>query len=180
MISLAFILSKQNVMSLTDFQTSRATSMASFQTQYDTLKTRYRTSLDNAIKEQDRPQQCVHIKDALDTNKKMTELVQGFLAVSDPETCKLSQGQLRNLHADVQSYKDQFAEIQQGADNQRSLENAYASVQDEISVTKGASFWYLMLLIALTVVAVSAMVGSSIRSALNTQSVAPVFSGRFA
>ena len=101
-------------MSLTDFQTSRAVSMTSFQTQYDTLKTRYRKDLDDAIKEQDRPTQCVHIKDALQTNKKMTELVQGFLATSDPKTCTLSQAQLRNLHADVKSYKDQHDEIQQG------------------------------------------------------------------
>lgn len=166
-------------MSLTDFQTSRATSMASFQTQYDALKARYRTSLDNAIKEEDRPTQCVHIKDALQTNKKMTELVQGFLATADPETCKVTQSQLRNLHADVKDYKDQHDEIQQGQDKLRSLENAYASVQDEISVVKGTGFWYLVLLIAITVIAVAAMVGSSIRSALNTQSVTPVFPGRF-
>lgn len=166
-------------MSLTDFQTSREASMTSFTTQYDNLKTRYRKGLDDALKEEDRPTQCVHIKDALQTNKKMTELVQGFLATSDPQTCNVTKSQLRNLHADVQSYKDQHAEIQQGRDKVRSLENAYASVQDEINMAKGIGFWYLVGLIALAVIAVSAMVGSSIRSALNAQSVSPVFSGSF-
>jgi DNA-binding ferritin-like protein len=176
----AFILSKQNVMSLTDFKTSREASMASFNAQYDELKTQYRKELDDALKEEDRATQCVHIKDALQTNKKITELVQGFLATTDPQTSTVTQDQLRNLHADVQSYRDQHAEIQQGRDKLRSLENAYASVQDEINIAKGIGFWYLVGLIALTVIAVAAMAGSSIRSALNTQSVPSVFSGSFA
>ena len=167
-------------MSLTDFQTSREASMASFQTQYDDLKTQYRKGLDDALKEQDRATQCIHIKDALQTNKKMTELIRGFLSTADPQTCNVTQVHLQNLHADAQSYKDQHAEIQQGRDKLRSLENAYASVQDEINMAKGIGFWYLVGLIALTVIAVAAMAGSSIRSALNAQSVSPVFSGSFA
>ena len=166
-------------MSLTDFKTSRDASMASFQTQYDALKAEYRKSLDDSIREQDRPTQCVHIKNALQTNKKLTELVQGFLATTDPQTSNMTQEQLRNLHADIQTYKDQHNEIQQGRDKLRSLENAYASVQDEIKMAKGVGFWYLVGLIALTVIAVAAMAGSSIRSALNTQSVSPVFTGSF-
>ena len=166
-------------MSLSDFQTSREASMTSFHTQYDNLKTLYRKRLDDALKEQDRPTQCVHIKDALQTNKKMTELVQGFLATTDPQTCNVTQLQLQNLHYDLQTYKDQHAEIQQGRHKLQSLENAYASVQDEIKMAKGVGFWYLVGLIALTVIAVAAMAGSSIRSALNTQSVSPVFSGSF-
>ena len=154
--------------------------MGSFQTQYDALKSRYRASLDNAMKEQDRPTQCVHIKDALQTNKKLTELVQGFLAVSDPQTCALTPAKLQNLHADVQSYKDQHSEIQQGRDSLRSMENAYASLQDDINRTKGIGFWYLVLLVILAAVVVVLLVWSSIGSVFNTQSVATVLPGRFA
>ena len=166
-------------MNASEFQSARAERIKVFDRDYKALKEQYGTALKAAIAEQDRATQCVRIKEVLDVNKKLTQLVQGVLVGSGDGGCKLTPERIRALRADIEKYKAQHAEIQQGRDRVYALRQTLALEEQKVDIARGSQMLYLGLLIIVLLVLVAVVIRSGIRSAFNAQSVSSVVPGRF-
>lgn len=157
-----------------EFRTERDKRLREFEGKYATLKTEYSSALRSAMGEKDRAKQCVLIKNALDKNKEITGVVQSFLTLSDDKTCKLTPEMVRNLRADIEKYKQQHAEIQQGRDRVYALQRSYDQLQQQTAVVHGSQFLYVILLAVSAFVLFLLVSASSIRDVLNAKPVAPI------
>jgi hypothetical protein len=166
-------------MNPTEFQTSRQRIVQDFETKYAELKTRYSAALNSAKTETDRPKQCVLIKSALDTNGALTTLVSDFMRLNNEGGCNLNPGQVRKLQTDMEKYKTQYSDIQQGRDKLTSLEKSFAEVDAKATHVDGINIFYFMLISAGLIVLVGLVFTSGIRRALYAQPVAPVISRGF-
>lgn len=162
-----------------EFRVEREKRLKEFEDKYSVLKSEYSAALRSAMNETDRAKQCVLIKTALDKNREITTAVQSFLTLSDDKSCKLTPEMVRNLRADIEKYKQQHAEIQQGRDRVFALQQSYDQLEQQSTVLQGTQFIYLIL-VAIAIIILVILVGASrIRDVLNTESVTPVVSGRF-
>jgi hypothetical protein len=162
-----------------EFRVERDKRLREFNDKYASLKREYSAALQSSINETDRAKQCMLIKNTLDKNREITQLIESFLTLSDGKTCKLTQTMIRNLRADIEKYKQHHAEIKQGRDRLYTLQESYNQVQHESNVAQGSQFLYIIL-IAFAVIVVVVMVGASrIRDIFNTEPVAPVVSRGF-
>ncbi len=166
-------------MNASEFQSARTQRIKVFDQNYKALKERYDAALKAAIAEQDRSTQCVRIKEVLDVNKQLTQLVQEVLVGVDDGTCKLTPERIRALREDIEKYKEHRAEIQQGRDRVYALRQALALEEEKVSVARGSQVLFLGLLVLVLIALVIVVIRSGIRSAFNAQSVAPVVPGRF-
>ena len=167
-------------MNPTEFQTDRNANAATFETNYSQLKDRYSRALQSAKTETDRPKQCVFIKDALDANKDLTTLVTNFLRLNEEGGCKLTPDRVRKLQSDIEKYKEQHAQVQQGRDKVHSLEKSFAEVDREAIHVDGVNLFYFVLIAIGLIILVGLIFASGFRRALNTQPVPSVIPGRFA
>jgi hypothetical protein len=170
----AFILSKQNVMNPQEFQTERVRRLKDFEDKYATLKTEYSNALQSSINETDRTKQCVLIKAALDKNKEMTGAVQDFLTLSDDKNCKLTPEMVRGLREDIEKYKKQHGDIQQGRDRIYALQRSYDQLQQQTAIVDGSQLLYIILLGISAVVLFVLVSASSIRDILNAKPIASI------
>lgn len=161
-------------MNAAEFQSARTERMKVFDREYKALKERYDAALKSAIAEQDRATQCVRIKEVLDINAQLTQLVQDVLISVDNGSCKLTPERIRALREDIEAYKAQHAEIQQGRDRVFALRQALALEEEKVSVVRGSEVLYLGLLVLVLLLLVFAVVRSSVGNAFDTQSVAPI------
>ena len=159
---------------------AREQRLQAFETQYAELKTQYAAALRSARDEKDRTTQCVRIKSALELNQQLTALVQAFLVGTDDGSCKLTQEKIRGLRADIEKYKEQHGEIQQGRDKLHALEQTLATLDERVYVAHGLEFVYMAVLGCILVLLVVFLMSSGVRSVLNTHAVAPPNPGRFA
>jgi hypothetical protein len=166
-------------MNASEFQSARAERIKAFDRDYKALKERYDAALKTAISEQDRASQCVRIKEVLDLNKQLTQLVQNVLVGSEDGGCKLTPERIRALRLDIEKYKEQYAEIQQGRDRVYALRLALSTEEQKVDVAHGSQLLYLGLLLLVLVALVVVVISSGVRNTFNAQSVAPVVSGRF-
>lgn len=157
-----------------EFRTERDKRLKEFEDNYASLKTQYSAALRSAMTERDRARQCVLIKTALDKNKEITTAVQSFLTLSDDKTCKLSPEMIRNLRADIEKYKEQHGEIQQGRDRVYSLQQSYDQLQQHTAVVHGSQFLYVILIVCSLIVLVVLVGASSVRDVFNAESVASI------
>lgn len=160
-----------------EFKVAREQRLKIFEDKYASLKQVYSDALKSSISETDRTKQCMLIKKTLDANQKLTALVQEFLAVSDSKTCSVTPERIRQLRQDMETYKSQYAEIQQGRDKIHSLQKAYDDLEQKIEVVHGVEFIYASLLAFGLLMLVLLMFHSGIRSALDTYSVSPIIAG---
>jgi len=167
-------------MNPTDFQTARDSIVKSFETKYADLKRQYCSALKNAKSETDRPRQCVLIKSALDTNGALTTLVSDFLRLNDEGACSLSPDRIHKLQSDIEKYKDQFAEIQQGRDKVFSLEKSFADIDSQTIHADGVNLFYFVLTALCLFVLIGLVFSSGISSGFNAQPVSPVVPRGFA
>lgn len=161
-------------MNPSEFRTERNKRLKEFEDKYASLKTEYSTALRSAMNETDRAKQCVLIKTALDKNKEITGAVQSFLTLSDDKTFKLTPEMVRTLRADIEKYKEQHAEIQQGRDRVYALQHSYDQLQQQSNVVQGSQFLYVILLAVSALVLFILVSASSIRDVLNAEPVAAV------
>jgi hypothetical protein len=164
-------------MNPSQFKVAREQRLKIFEERYAYLKQVYSDALQKSISETDRAKQCMLIKKALDANQKLTALVQEFLSVSDSKTCSVTPERIRQLRKDMETYKSQYAEIQQGRDKIYSLQKAYDDLEEKIVVVQGVEFIYACLLAFGLILLVLLMFHSGIRSALNANSVSSVIPG---
>ena len=164
-------------MNPSDFKVAREQRLKIFEERYAHLKQVYSDALQKSISETDRAKQCMLIKKTLEANQKLTALVQEFLAVSDSKTCSVTPGRIRQLRQDMETYKTQHGEIQQGRDKMYSLQRAYDKLQDKIEVVYGTEFIYACLLAFGLILLVLLMFNSGIRSALDANSISSVIPG---
>jgi cell fate (sporulation/competence/biofilm development) regulator YlbF (YheA/YmcA/DUF963 family) len=164
-------------MNPSDFKVAREQRLKIFEERYAYLKQMYSDALKKSISETDRTKQCMLIKKTLEANQKLTALVQEFLAVSDSKTCSVTPERIRQLRQDMETYKTQYGEIQQGRDKIYSLQKAYDTLEQKIEVVRGVEFIYACLLAFGVILLVLLMFNSGIRSALNAYSVSSVVSG---
>jgi hypothetical protein len=162
-----------------EFRVEREKRLKEFEDRYAALKSEYSTALRSAMNETDRAKQCVLIKTALDKNREITTAVESFLTLSDDKSCKLTPEMVRSLRADIEKYKQQHADIQQGRDRVYALQQSYEQLQQQSTVLQGSQFIYLVLVGISMLVLFILVSASSIRDVLNTQPVAPVVPGRF-
>ena len=147
-----------------------------FEQNYATLKADYSSALQNSISETDRPKQCMLIKRALDTNQRLTALVQEFLVGAESGTCKVSRERIHALREDIEKYKKQYVEIQQGKDRLHSLQIANNSLTDKLEVLRGVQFIYIIMIGLGILVLVILILYSGIKDVLNANPVVPVVS----
>lgn len=167
-------------MNPTEFQTARDDIVKAFETKYQDLKTQYSAALNNAKTEPDRPKQCVLIKSALDTNRELTTLVSDFMRLNTDGGCELTPSKVRKLQSDIEKYKSQFADIQQGRNKVTSLEKSFAEIDAKAAHTDGINVFYFMLISVGLFVLVGLVFTSGIRRALYAQPVTPIVSRGFA
>ena len=167
-------------MNPTEFQTARETNVKTFETRYADLKQQYSAALNSAKSETDRPKQCVLIKSALDINKELTTLVSNFLRLNNEGSCQLSPDRINKLQSDIEKYKAQHGEIQQGRDKIHSLETSFADVDAKAIHIEGINLFYFVLIALGIFVLIGLVFTSGIRRALYAQPVAPVVSRGFA
>ena len=164
-------------MNPSDFKVAREQRLKIFEERYAYLKQVYSDALQKSISETDRTKQCMLIKKALEANQKLTALVQEFLSVSDSKTCSVTPARIRQLRQDMETYKTQYGEIQQGRDKIYSLQKAYDDLEQKIVVVRGVEFIYVCIIAFGLILLVLLMFHSGIRSALNANSVASVIPG---
>lgn len=167
-------------MNASEFQSARGERLKAFDRDYIALKQNYDVALNTAINEQDRPTQCQRIKEVLDVNKKMSQLVQEVLVGSEEGTCKLSVDRVRQLRNDIEMYKQQYADIQQGKDRVYALRQALSKEEERVNIVKGAQALYLGLLALILIVLVVLVIRASLTGVFNTQSVSQVSARGFA
>jgi cell fate (sporulation/competence/biofilm development) regulator YlbF (YheA/YmcA/DUF963 family) len=160
-----------------EFKVAREQRLKIFEERYASLKRVYSDALQKSISETDRARQCMFIKKALEANQNLTALVQEFLAVSDSKTCNITPARIRQLRQDMETYKTQYGEIQQGRDRIYSLQRAYDKLQEKIDIVYGAEFIYASLLAFGLILLVLLMFYSGIRSALDANSISSVIPG---
>jgi len=166
-------------MNPSEFQSARQGRLKTFEEKYAVLKSQYSEALKKSISETDRTNQCVLIKAALDANEKLTALVQEFLVGSGSGNCKVTAEKIRSLREDIETYKKQYAEIQQGRDKIYALQSSYDSLEQKIEVLRGIGFVYVVLISFGLIMLVLLMFYSGISRAFNTQSVSSVIPGGF-
>ena len=166
-------------MNPTEFQTARSTNAKAFETNYAQLKDRYSKALSSARAESDRPKQCVLIKSALDANKDLTTLVTNFLRLNDEGGRKLSPDRIHKLQGDIEKYKQQHADVQQGRDKLYSLQKSFADVDGKTIHVEGVNLFYFALICIGLLILFGLVFASGVRRALNTQPIAPIVPGRF-
>lgn len=166
-------------MNPTEFQVSRDSVLRTFETSYSNLKTQYSTALQNAKSETDRPKQCVLIKSALDANKQLTTLVQDFVRLNTDGGCQLTPEKIQSLQKDIEKYKEQHAEIQQGKDRIFSLEKSFQETDLKAIHADGINVFYFILIGLGVLVLIGLIFRSGINRTLNTQPIAPVISRGF-
>jgi ribosomal protein L4 len=157
-----------------EFRIEREKRLKEFEDKYATLKTEYSSALRSAMNETDRAKQCVLIKTALDKNREITTAVESFLTLSDDKSCKLTPEMVRSLRADIEKYKQQHAEIQQGRDRVYALQQSSQQLEQQTTVLQGSQFIYLVLVGISMLILFILVSASSIRDVLNTQPVAAV------
>ena len=167
-------------MNPTDFQVSRDTVLKTFETSYSDLKSKYTTALNNAKTETDRPKQCVLIKSALDANKQLTTLVEDFVRLNTDGGCNLTPDKIQSLQKDIEKYKGQHAEIQQGKDRVYSLEKSFQDIDLKAIHADGINVFYFIIIGLGVLVLIALIFSSGINRTFNTQPVAPVITRRFA
>jgi hypothetical protein len=164
-------------MNTTEFKTQRGKQLADFQKQYTDLKTEYSTAVINAVKEQDRSKQCILIKQVLDTNKKITALLNAFNSNVDPGTCKSNPELKTRLMADLNQYKKEHEEIQQGREQLVGLQNALERTKEKTTEINEMFSWYAVLVGLSVVILIFIIIFRTSSSMFNTQPSAPVFAG---
>jgi len=166
-------------MNPSDFHSTRTSQLKVFEDKYAVLKSQYSEALNKSISETDRAKQCVLIKSALDANQKLTELVQGFLVGSDSGGCKLTPEKVRSLRDDIDKYKKQYEEIQQGKNNIYALQKSHDELQQKIEVLHGIETMYIVVLALGLIILTYFVISSGIRGTFNTQSVSSILPGGF-
>ena len=166
-------------MNPSEFRVEREKRLKEFEDKYTALKTEYSSALRSAMNETDRAKQCVLIKTALDKNKEITTAVQSFLTLSDDKSCKLTPEMVRNLRVDIEKYKQQHEDIQQGRDRVYSLQQSYEQLQQQSTVLHGSQFLYVILVAIAMIVLFILVSASSIRDVLNAEPVSSVIPGGF-
>jgi hypothetical protein len=161
-------------MNPTEFQVSRDSVLKTFETSYSNLKTQYSTALQNAKSETDRPKQCVLIKSALDANKQLTTLVEDFVRLNTDGGCKLTPDKIQSLQKDIEKYKEQHAEIQQGKDRVFSLEKSFQDTDLKAIHADGINVFYFILIGLGVLVLVGLIFRSGINRTFNAQPISPV------
>jgi hypothetical protein len=164
-------------MNTTEFKTHRSKQLADFQKQYGDLKTEYSTSVTNAVKEQDRSKQCILIKQVLDVNKKITALLNSFSGNIDPGTCKSNPELKTRLLGDLNQYKKEHEEIQQGREQLVGLKSALERTKEKTEEINDMFSWYAVLIGMSVVVLIFIIIFRTTSSMFNTQPSAPVFAG---
>lgn len=164
-------------MDASEFGKQRSTQLADFSAKYTDLKTAYLTSATNALKETDRPKQCVLIKNTLDANKKMSALVKSFVASLDPGTCKANPDLQKKLQDDLARYNKEHEEIQQGRDQLSGLKNAIERTREKTKDIADLFSWYAVLIGISVVFLIFVIVFRTGSSMFNAQPSAPVFPG---
>jgi len=161
-------------MNPSDFQQAREARLKAFDEKYNAAKQAYGDALQKAISEQDRSSQCVLIKNALDKNKELTQLVSEMLTPSGSSGCKLTADKMTALRQDIEKYKKQYEEIRQGRDRIHALQMAYADVEKRVHVLHGIETIYIVLLALVSILLIILVFHSGISSIFNAQPVAPV------
>jgi len=164
-------------MNPTDFKVAREQRLKIFEEKYASLKQVYSDALQKSISETDRSKQCVLIKKALEINQKLTALVQEFLVGTDGGNCKVTPDRIRQLRQDMETYKTQYAEIQQGRDRIHALQKSLYELEEKVQVVRGVDFMFMCLLAFGVILLVLLMFHSGISSAFNTYAVSPVLAG---
>jgi len=167
-------------MNPTEFQTAREQTVRAFEAKYEELKTRYSGALTSAQTEPDRPRQCVLIKSALDTNRELTTLVSDFMRLNSEGGCELNPGKVTKLRNDIEKYKSQYADIQQGRNKVTSLEKSFAEIDAKVTHADGINVFYFMVISVGLFALVGLVFTSGIRRALYAQPVTPIVSRGFA
>lgn len=162
-------------MDATEFRNDRDKQLTEFQKQYNDLKSLYSSSVVNALKEQDRPRQCMQIKQVLDTNKQITSLLKSFSGTVDPGTCKSNPNLKPMLQADLEKYNKQYEEIQQGQDQLAGLKYAIEQTKEKTKDIREQFSWYFILIVVSVIVLVFVVLFRSTSSSMfNTESSASI------
>ena len=161
-------------MNPTEFTAARGAAESKFETEYQKAKQRYKDALAGAKSTTDRAQQCVRISDALKANKDLTTLVGDFSRLGDEGGCTLSPANARKLRADIEKYKSQYVEIQQGRDRLYSLQTSYADADAQATHVEGVNLFYFIAIGIALIVLVFLVLGSGVSSVFNAQPISAV------
>lgn len=167
-------------MNPSEFKASRDANLTAFQTKYDQLKSEYTDAMRQAKSETDRAKQCVHIQKALDTNKQMSVLVDGFLKLVSEGGCNLSPADVDKIRADSEKLKTQHSALKDGRDKTASLESVHSDLTSKIEHVTGVNQFYLLLLGVGMLILVVLIIYSGVRRAFNAKPVAPILPGGLA
>ena len=167
-------------MNPTEFVQARGERLKTFEDKYTASKKDYLDAVTSAKTETDRAKQCVLIKKALDKNKDLTAIIQEYLVGTDTPAEKVDAAKIRKLHEDIEVYKSQHEQIQQGKDNVLALEVAKSQLNTKIDIAKASTGLYLAISVIIGGILILTILGSGIRRAFYTNTVASVFPGRFA
>jgi hypothetical protein len=94
--------------------------------------------------------------------------------------CDLQPNQVTKLRNDIEKYKSQYADIQQGRNKLTSLEKSFAELDAKATHTDGINVFYFMLISVGLFALVGLVFISGIRRALYAQPVTPIVSRGFA
>lgn len=163
-------------MNASEFQSERGKHLTDFQKQYSDLKSQYSSAVVNALKEQDRPRQCMQIKQALDTNKKITSLLKSFSGTVDPGTCKTNPNLKPTLQADLEKYNKQYEEIQHGQDQLSGLKYAIEQAKEKTKdIREGFSWYFVLIVLSVIILIFVVLFRTSSPSVLDTQASSSIF-----
>ena len=94
--------------------------------------------------------------------------------------CELTPAKIQTLRDDIEKFKKQHADIQQGKDRIHSLEMSFADLDAKTLHTDGVNMFYFVVIGTGVLALVGLVFRSGIHRAFNAQSVAPVVPRGFA
>jgi hypothetical protein len=133
-------------MEASEFRIERKRQLKEFQDTYGSLKSRYSSAVVSALKEPDRSKQCLLIQQVLDANKNVTSFLRSFSSSVDPSTCKADPTLQPRLLSDMETYRREHEDIQQGRDQVSALKHAIERTREKASSIAGLFSWYAVLI----------------------------------
>jgi len=155
------------------FDDSRKTDLQNFQTQYDSLKAQYSSTITAAIREPDPAAQNTLIQKVLTLNQNMSDAIRDIVGKLNKGTSDIDTATVDQLTADLIKYQQDYQTLKQSMDKLQTLKMIEATTSSKLMSAISA---YNIYLVALCILCLSVIM-LAIRASWSTNIVKEVTGG---
>jgi hypothetical protein len=155
------------------FEDSRKTDLQNFQTQYESLKSQYSTTISAAIQEPDPAAQNALIQKVLSINQNLTDAIRSIISKLQQGTDKIDTATLEQLTADLIKYQKDYQSLKDSIDKLQTLKMIQATTTTKLN----AAIWSYNIYLAVLCILCLVVIMMAIRASWTTNVVKEVTGG---